>query len=234
MLKLLSFQKPFFRGLGYSVVSLFFIINQNAILAQEMHATNTNPIYPGGENALQKFIDKNLILPAEAGKTGLSGIIEVKFMINKEGKVENIEVMKGISHDCDAEAIRLTGLFQEWIPALRQGKPVNTFVYLPIEFKGDKKVQPTVISGKIVEKNTGLPLDGILVIVKGTNIGSVTSPDGSYRLEVPPEANYLEYMGVGYSPKEVKIDFHSTINVELDVEYIFINFQSEDDLKKDN
>lgn len=223
MLKLLSSQKSFFRGLAYSVVSLFLIINQNALLAQEMHATNTNPIFPGGKNALQEFIDKNLRYPTEAVNTGLSGIVEVKFKINKGGKVENVEVMKGISHDCDAEAVRLIGLFPEWTPALRQGKPVNTFVYLPIEFKGDKKFQPTVIKGKVVEKNTGLPLDGILVIVKGTNIGSVTNPDGSYRLEVPSEATYLEYMGVGYSPKEVEIDFHSTINVELDVEYILIN-----------
>lgn len=222
------FQKPSLRRLVISIKFLAFILvmNPNVILAQEMHASNTRPEFAGGKNALKEFINKNLIYPDEARNAGLSGSVEVKFMINAEGKVENIKVMKGISKECDAEAIRITSLLSDWTPGMRQGKPVNTFVYLTIEFKGEKKIHPTLIIGKTIEKTTGLPLSDILIIVKGTNIGSVTGPDGSYQLEVPPEASYLECIGVGYSAKEVKIDFHSTINIELDPEYLFIDFQS--------
>lgn len=231
MLKELNlFQKTWLNESVYFVVSLVFIfvINQNATLAQELHASNAGPAYPGGKNAVKEFINKNLKYPDEAGKIGLSGIVEVKFMIDSEGKVGNIEVIKGISPGCDAEAIRLTGMLDDWTPGMRQGKPVNTFVCLLIEFKGDRKLHPAIITGKIVEKSTGLPLNGILVIVSGTNIGSVSESDGSYRLEVPSSANYLEYVGTGYSLKKVEIDFHTTINVELDPEYIIIDLKSQD------
>lgn len=201
-----------------------FVINQNEIIAQEMQASNTSPAYPGGKNALKEIISKNLRYPEEAKKSGISGVVEVNFMINKEGNVENIRVMKGISLECDAEAIRLTGVITGWTQGMRQGKPVNTMVSMPIEFKGENKLHPVVIEGKITEKNTGNPIEGAFAIIKGTNIGSVTTPDGSYRLEVPAESKYLEFFGVGYSPKEVLIDYHSTINIELDTEYLIIDF----------
>ncbi|HEX2921032.1 MAG TPA: TonB family protein [Bacteroidales bacterium] len=214
----------------YSVIRILFFlfVSQQSGFSQEMHSSNSAPIYPGGKKALGDFISKNLKYPDEARKIRLSGIVEVKFMINTEGKIENIEVMKGISKECDAEAVRVTGLISGWKPAFRQENPVNSFIYLPIEFKGDKKTEPTEIRGRVVEKITGLPLSGIYVIIKGTNIGSVSLPDGSYRLEVPSEAKALECFGVGYSRKEVEINFHSTINIELDQEYMVIDFQSTD------
>jgi TonB family protein len=172
---------------------------------------------------LKEFINDNLVYPDAARKEGLAGSVDVRFTINKEGKVEDIKVMKGISNECDAEALRLIYLMTGWIPGKRQGKPVNTIVYMPIEFKGDKKSNPLIIKGKVVEKNTGLPVEGALIIVKGTNIGSVTGIDGSYKLELPPQSNFLECQGMGYSPEEVSIDYHSTINIELETEYTVID-----------
>lgn len=211
-------------GLGVFLASCL-AINQNVIVAQEMHASNTSPVYPGGNKALQEFISNNLKYPDEAQKAGVSGTVEVKFMINTQGKVENTKVMKGLSKECDAEAVRLTGLINGWSPGTRQGKPVKTFVCLPVEFKGEKKLRPAIITGTVVEKTTDIPLEGILIIIKDTNIGSVTGPDGSYRLEVPSEADYLEYFGVGYSTQVLKIDYHSTINIELDPEYLIVDLQ---------
>jgi TonB family protein len=189
-----------------------------------MHVSNTIPAYPGGKDALKEFISKNLRYPEEAKKSGLSGVVEVNFMINKEGKVENIKVMKGISPECDAEATRVTSLLTGWTQGVRQGKSVVTMVSIPVEFKGENKLHPSVITGKVTERNTGLPVEGVFVIVKGTNIGSVTTQDGSYRLEVPAESKSLECFGVGYAFKEVAIDFHSTINIELDTECLIIDF----------
>lgn len=208
-------------------LAFMFVLNQNALFAQEMHAPNTSPFYTGGIDSLMEFINNNLRYPEEARKMGLSGVVEVKFIVNHAGKVENVEVMRGISPECNAEAIRLTSLITGWSPGVRQGKPVNTYVCLPIEFKGNNKIHPSVITGKIIEKATGLPLEGIFTIIKGTNIGSVSAADGSFSLEIPADANSLECFGVGYAFKEVKIDFHSTINIELDTEYYLIDlFQS--------
>lgn len=230
MFKKIKFTRASFMVFVYYPIFLtfMFLLNESPIFAQEMHASNTSPVYAGGINALKEFINNNLRYPDEARKAGLSGVVEVKFKINYAGKVEDIEVMKGISPECDAEAIRLTSLINGWSPGVRQGKPVNSFVCLPIEFKGYNKLRPTIITGKIIEKATGLPLEGIFTIVKGTNIGSVSAADGSYRLEVPSEAKALECFGVGYSFKEVEIDSHSTINIELDPEYLLIDFQSTD------
>jgi len=210
------------------VLAFVFLMNPNEVIAQGMHVSNTSPTYPGGKDALKEFIHKNLRYPEEAKKSGISGIVEVNFMINKEGKVENIKVMKGISLECDAEAIRVTSLLSGWTQGMRHGKAVNTIVSMPIEFKGVNKLHPSVITGKITEKNTGLPVEGVFVIIKGTNIGSVTTQDGSYRLEVPAESKSLECFGVGYVFKEVPIDFHSTINIELDTEILIIDFNVSD------
>jgi TonB family protein len=205
-----------------------YAMNLNVVRAQEMHASNTSPVYPGGKSALKEFIDKNLRYPEEAKRTGISGVVEVGFMINKNGEVENIKVMKGISPECDAEALRVTGLIKGWTQGFRQGKPVNTLVSMPVEFRGKNKIQPTVITGKVTERITGKPLEGTFVIIKGTNIGSVTGPDGTYRLEVTPDSKILECFGVGYSAKEVTIDYHSIINIELDTEYFILDFNTPD------
>jgi protein TonB len=206
------------------VLAFVFLLNQSEIIAQGMHADNTIPAYPGGKDALKEFISKNLRYPEEAKKSGISGVVVVNFRINKEGKVENVKVAKGISVECDAEAIRITSLITGWTQGMRQGKPVETMVSMPIEFKGENKLHPEVITGKVTERNTGLAVEGVFVIIKGTNIGSVTAQDGSYRLEVPAESRIIECFGVGYSFKEIPIDFHSTINIELDSEYLIIDF----------
>lgn len=201
-------------------IALIFVAGQVATYAQEMHALNSSPAYTGGIQALKEFINNNLRYPDEARKSSISGVVEVKFMINTLGEVEKIMVLKGISPECDTEAVRLTGLLTGWSPGIRNGKPVNSFVCLPVEFKGSNQLQPTVITGKIIERTTGLPIEGIITIIKGTNIGSVSGPDGSYRIEIPSDARYLESFGVGYSIREVEIGFHSTITIELDPEYM--------------
>jgi TonB family protein len=229
-MELKSAKKSCIRIFVYCVLFTAFMIgsDQNAIFAQEMHSSNSSPVYAGGLNALKEFIYSNLRSPDEAGKSGISGIVEVKFMINCEGKVENVMVMKGISPECDAEALRVTSLMSGWTPGIRQGKPVKTLVCIPIEFRGDNQSYPATVTGKINEKTSGLPLEGIFIIVKGTNIGSVSGPDGSYRLDIPSEARYLEYFGVGYSFREVEIAANSIINIELDPEYIILDFHSDD------
>jgi protein TonB len=213
----------------YAGVLLAIVIafNQNEVLAQsEFHESTSLPIYPGGIKALKDFIAKNLHYPEEAKKAGISGIVQVIYLINKEGSVENIKVMKGISPECDNEAIRVTHLITGWKPAMQQGKPVNIMVSMPVEFQSDKKLQPIVVTGKVTDKSNGMPLEGAFVIVKGTDIGTITNADGSYNLEVPGESQYLEFSSIGYGSKVGPIGNHSIINVELDKEYFIIDFNT--------
>jgi TonB family protein len=213
----------------YASVLLAIVIafNQNEVFAQaEFHGSTSMPVYSGGIKALKEFIAKNLNYPEEAKKAGISGIVQVIYLINKEGSVENIKVMKGISPECDNEALRVTHLITGWKPAMQMGKPVNIMVSMPVEFQSDKKLQSIVVTGKVTDKSDGMPLEAVFVIVKGTDEGTITNADGSYNLEVRGESQCLEFSSVGYGSKVEPIGNHSIINVELDKEYFIIDFNT--------
>jgi len=203
------------------------VVNTNSLFAQGMHADNLMPVYPGGIPVLKETIVKNLKYPDAALKAGISGSVLVNFTIDKDGKLQNIKVMQGLSPECDAEAIRVTSLLKGWEPGKRQGKPVNITLSMPVEFKSDKKLNPVTISGKVTEKTTGQAIEGAFVIVKGTNVGSVTNEEGSYHIDLPAESHDLSIFSVGYSSEEIPIDYHSTINIELETEYHAIDFSTE-------
>jgi TonB family protein len=212
-----------FIHLGILLVSII-AFNSEKVSAQTMHNTNSMPVYTGGMDALKEFIVENLHYPENAGKDDISGIVQIAFMIDTAGKVQNIKVIQGISPVYDAEAIRVTGLISGWTPGIRQGKPVNIMVRMPVEFQGGKKVAPGVITGKVTEKSNGMPVEGAFVVIKGTSIGTLTNSDGWYRLEVTGDSQYLNFFSTGYALQEIAIDYHSTINVELDPEYMIIDF----------
>ncbi|HEX2969483.1 MAG TPA: TonB family protein [Bacteroidales bacterium] len=193
---------------------------------QELHADNRMPVYPGGIKALNDFVNKNLNYPSIALETGISGIVQVNYLIDKEGKVRNIRIMQGLSSECDAEARRITGLLHGWEPGIRNGKPVEITVSMPVEFKSDKEYKPGFVSGIITEKATGKPIEGAFVIIKDTNIGSVTNESGSYRIDLPENSKNLLVFSIGYSSKEISIGNHSSINVDLDPENYVIDFDN--------
>lgn len=93
------------------------------------------PAYPGGTEALQKFIQSNLQYPAEAKNAGLEGTVMVIYTINEKGEVTNAKVIRGVRMDIDKEALRVTNLIKGWKPAMHGGRPVSATVTMPIEFK---------------------------------------------------------------------------------------------------
>lgn len=73
----------------------------------------------------------------------------------------------------------------------------------------------TTISGKVTAEDTGDPLPGVNVVVKGTSTGTVTNIDGNYSLSIPEDAETLVFSSVGYISQEVPINNQSTINISL-------------------
>jgi TonB family protein len=207
-----------------SAFVLVIALNQFVASAQGLNSPNALPVYPGGNKALKEFLDKNLHYPLEAKNAGISGTVQVTFLVDNEGRVQNIKVKHGISLECDAEAIRVTALLTGWTPGIRQGKKVGILVSMPVEFQSGKKIQPIIVTGLVTEKSKDTTVEGAFVIIKGTNTGTITNKDGWYRLEVPGEKQYLEFRSTGYSTKVEPIENHSTINVELDTEYLIIDF----------
>ncbi|MBY0427058.1 MAG: energy transducer TonB [Cytophagales bacterium] len=93
------------------------------------------PEFPGGVNQLSKFIKKNLRYPILAKKENKEGRVIIKFIVNKSGKIDSPEIVKGIGFGCDEEALRLVKMMPIWRPGKHYGVKVNTIYFLNITFK---------------------------------------------------------------------------------------------------
>jgi len=93
-----------------------------------------NPIYPGGDKALSEYLDNNKY-PANANEKHIQGKVYLNFVINKEGKVTNINVLKSSKNpELDAEAIRLVRQMPTWTPGKEKGLPVSVLFTARINF----------------------------------------------------------------------------------------------------
>jgi protein TonB len=91
--------------------------------------------YPGGENALLKFIADNLKYPSIALEQELQGVVIVRFVVEKDGSVGDVTVRKSLSDECDEAAIKVVKKLPKFIPAKSQGNPVRVWYTLPIRFR---------------------------------------------------------------------------------------------------
>ncbi|HEY3405771.1 MAG TPA: TonB family protein, partial [Ohtaekwangia sp.] len=94
------------------------------------------PQYPGGLEAMTKFVGKHMTYPKEALKEKTQGTVYVAFIVKADGAVSEIKTIKGISAACDAEAERVVSLMPNWTPGQLDGKNVAVQFVLPINFKG--------------------------------------------------------------------------------------------------
>ncbi|UII29863.1 TonB family protein [Fulvivirga ulvae] len=88
----------------------------------------------GGYESLYNYINSNLQYPHEARKVGIEGKLRVSFVVDKDGGITDIEVVKGLGFGCDLEAIRLLKEGPKWYPPYQRGKPVKQRIILPITF----------------------------------------------------------------------------------------------------
>ena len=91
------------------------------------------PEFPGGKEAFTKFQLTNLKYPKTA--IDVEGKVILNFIVTKEGKVENIIVMRGIGYGCDEEAVKLMLNSPDWKPGKQRGRLVNTKMAIAINFK---------------------------------------------------------------------------------------------------
>jgi len=93
------------------------------------------PQFPGGEKEVVRFLSKTMVYPVEAQQKGEHGKVIVQFVISKTGKVENAKVLRGVSKDLDAEALRVIGLLPDWTPGEQDGEKVSVYRIIPILFQ---------------------------------------------------------------------------------------------------
>ena len=93
------------------------------------------PEFPGGSEAMNKFLSDNLHYPSQAEKDSVSGTVYLRFVVETSGRVSNIKVLRGIGGGCDEEAVRVVKLMPDWIPGRQNGKKVDVQFTLPIRFR---------------------------------------------------------------------------------------------------
>ena len=97
--------------------------------------------FPGGQRAWAEYLSKNLTYPDDAKELGIEGRVFVQFIVERDGKLTNIKVVKGIGGGCDEEAVRLLRESPNWIPgALKDDEYVRQKYIQNILFKKPKKL----------------------------------------------------------------------------------------------
>jgi len=92
------------------------------------------PEYPGGINALYQYISDQISYPTTAKELGIQGKVFVTFVIETDGSVSGVEVLRGIGGGCDEEAVRVVKSLPNWKPGKQRGVPVRVRYNLPVKF----------------------------------------------------------------------------------------------------
>jgi TonB family protein len=91
--------------------------------------------FPGGQSELAKFLSNTIQYPQLAVELNISGKVYVQFVVRTTGEISNVKVVKSVNYLMDAESVRVINAMPNWVPGSSNGKPVNTFFNLPINFK---------------------------------------------------------------------------------------------------
>lgn len=93
-----------------------------------------SPSFPGGDVARIKFLQQNIVYPQMARESGIQGTVYVTFVVERNGNVTDVRVLRGIGGGCDEEAVRVIKAMPKWNPGKQRGKPVRVQFNMPIKF----------------------------------------------------------------------------------------------------
>jgi TonB family protein len=182
----------------------------------------------GGMEEFFKYIGANLRYPAEARQANISGRVFIQFIVNQDGTLSNIEVLRGIGGGCDEEAVRVLSEAPAWNPGKQRGLAVRQRMAIPIVFElgtnkasrinpesiipvnNTMRVQSRLVRengqnylvGNVKDENNEA-LFGVNVIVKGTNTGTITDRNGNFKISPGAGKGALAFSFTGYQTEEV-------------------------------
>ncbi|MDE6631709.1 MAG: energy transducer TonB [Muribaculaceae bacterium] len=104
-------------------------------LIYDMQSIPVAPIFKGGSQGLEKWIQEHLQYPADAAKAKIEGRVIVEFVIDKNGAVTSPRVVRGINDAFNNEALRVIKSLPRWTPGYAHGKPANTRYTYPVTFR---------------------------------------------------------------------------------------------------
>lgn len=110
--------------------------DEEEVVAEEetFSIVEESPEYPGGQMAMNRFIATNVVYPPVAVEAGIQGKVYVQFVVEKDGSIGEVKVIRGIGGGCDREAVRVVKSMPKWKPGTQRGKPVRVRFTLPVNF----------------------------------------------------------------------------------------------------
>lgn len=100
----------------------------------DMAMVEQKPSFPGGDAALYKWLGSNIVYPAAASEEGVQGKVIVAFVVEKDGSITNVQVVRKKHPALDAEAVRAVKKMPKWTPGRNNGQPVRVKYNLPVSF----------------------------------------------------------------------------------------------------
>jgi periplasmic protein TonB len=93
------------------------------------------PEFPGGDESRIRYLQNTLKYPQMARESGIQGRVFVTFVVERDGSISDVKVLRGIGGGCDEEAVRVIQQMPKWVPGKQRGKPVRVQFNMPILFK---------------------------------------------------------------------------------------------------
>lgn len=110
------------------------VVEEEVAEAEIFTVVEEAPSYPGGDEARIRFLQENIKYPQMARESGIQGTVYVTFVVEKNGSVTDVKVLRGIGGGCDEEAIRVIQAMPPWNAGKQRGKPVRVQFNMPIKF----------------------------------------------------------------------------------------------------
>lgn len=101
----------------------------------DLGSVEAAPEFPGGQKAFAKFLGSNIKYPVAARENSVQGKVYIGFIVEKDGSLSDLKIIKGIGSGCDEEALRVLKTSPAWQPGMAEGKPVRTSYTFPVTFQ---------------------------------------------------------------------------------------------------
>ena len=111
-------------------------VEEDEVVEQEIfQIVEEMPSFPGGDQKMMEYVAKNIKYPQIARETGVQGKVFVNFVVEPDGSVSNVKILRGIGGGCDEEAMRVVKSMPKWKPGKQRGRAVRVSYILPVNFK---------------------------------------------------------------------------------------------------
>lgn len=122
------------RNIAIAITPVQFEEEEEVVEEQIFTVVENEPEFPGGMDALYKYLSQNIKYPQLARENGITGKVYVTFVVEKDGSIANPKILRDIGGGCGAEAIRVVKAMPKWNPGKQRGKAVRVQFNLPVNF----------------------------------------------------------------------------------------------------